>query len=129
MFNTIGIKDIPCCRVLREEHIKRSDFQKDSSEKFVQSVKELSGNYSIFNNLDCGADLPDTVPFASNPKWKDMPFGAVNTCENASCGALQASVVISYFNNIASPSAKHFFELTPPALSIIHTLVNNMYRS
>ena len=129
MFNTIGIKDIPCCRVLREEHIKRSDFQKDSSEKFVQSVKELSGNYSIFNNLDCGADLPDTVPFASNPKWKDMPFGAVNTCENASCGALQASVVISYFNNIASPSAKHFFELTPPVLSIIDTLVNKMYRS
>lgn len=129
MFNTIGIKDIPCCRVLREEHIKRSDFQKDSSEKFVQSVKELSGNYSIFNDLDCGADLPDTVPFASNPKWKDMPFGAANTCGNASCGALQAAVVISYFNNIASPSSKMLFELTPSVLSVIDTLVNKEYRS
>ena len=129
MFKSIGIEDVRNCTVPREEHIKRIDFQKEASDKFIQSVKELSGNYSIFNDLDCGAELPDTVPFASNPKWNDMPFGAANTFGNASCGALQTAVVISYFNKIASPSAKHFFELTPPVLSIIDTLVNKMYRS
>ena len=129
MFKTIGIKDVRNCTLPRKEHFRRCDFQEEASNKFVQSVKELSGNYSIFNDLDCGAELPDTVPFASNPKWNDMSFGAANTFGNASCGALQTAVVISYFNNIASPSAKHFFELTPPVLSIIDTLVNKEYRS
>ena len=129
MFKTIGIKDVPNCTVPREEHIKRTNSQKRSSDNFLQSVKDLSGNYSIFNDLDCGAKLPDTVPFASNPKWADLPFGATNTCRNASCGALQSAVVINYFNSIASPSSKIFFELTPSVSSIIDTLVENGYRS
>ena len=129
MFNTVSIKNVSDCTVPREEHIKRTNFQKEASDKFIQSVKELSGNYSIFNGLDCGAELPDSIPFASNPKWADLPFGATNTCGNASCGALQATVVINYFNSIASPSAKIFFELTPSVLSVIDTLVEKGYRS
>lgn len=129
MFGIIGIKDVPSCTVPREEHIRRSDFQEEASKKFLQSVKELSGNYSIFNGLNCGAELPDSVPFASNPKWIDMPFGAANTCGNASCGALQASVVINYFNNIASPSSKMLFELNPTVSSVIDALVQKGYRS
>lgn len=129
MFGIIGIKDVPSCTVPREEHIRRSDFQKKASEEFLQSVKELSGNYSIFNGLNCGAELPDSVPFASNPKWNDMPFGAANTCGNASCGALQASVVINYFNNIASLSSKMPFELNPTVSSVIDALVQKGYRS
>ena len=129
MFDIIGIKDVPSCTVSREEHIRRSDFQREASEELLQSVKELSGNYSIFNGLNCGAELPDSVPFASNPKWKYMPFGAANTCGNASCGALQASVVINYFNHIASTSSKMLFELKPTVSEIINTLVQKGYRS
>ena len=129
MFGIIGIEDVPSCTVSRKEHIRRSDFQREASEEFLKSVKDLSGNYSIFNGLNCGAELPDSVPFASNPRWKDMPFGAANTCGNASCGALQASVVINYFNNIASPSSKMLFELNPTVSSVIDALVRKGYRS
>ena len=129
MFSIIGVEDVPSCTVSREEHIRRSDFQKEASDLFLQSVKELSGNYSIFNGLNCGAELPDSVPFASNPKWKDMPFGAANTCGNASCGALQTYVVINYFNNIASQSSKMLFEFNPTVSSVIDTLVQKGYRS
>ena len=129
MFGIIGIEDVPSCTVSREEHIRRSDFQREASEEFLQSVKDLSGNYSIFNGLNCGAELPDSVPFASNPKWSNMPFGAANTCGNASCGALQASVVINYLNNIASPSSKMLFELNPTVSSVIDALVQKGYRS
>ena len=129
MFGIIGIDDVPSCTVSRKEHIRRSDFQREASEAFLQSVKDLSGNYSIFNGLNCGAKLPDSVPFASNPKWNNMPFGAANTCGNASCGALQASVVINYFNNIASPSSKMLFELNPTVSSVIDALVQKGYRS
>ena len=129
MFRIIGIEDIRDCTVSKEEHVKRTNFQKEASDKFIHSVKDLSGNYSLFNGLECGAELPDSVPFASNPKWVDMPFGAANTCGNASCGALQAAVVINYFNSIASPGAKMFFELTPTVLSVVDTLVEKGYRS
>lgn len=129
MFKTIAITDIPDCTVPRKDHIKRTDFQNEASDKFLQSVQELCGNYSIFNDIECGAELPDTVPFASNPKWKDIPFGAANTCGNASCGALQSAVVINYFNSIATSDAKLLFNLTPSVLSIIDTLVKKGYRS
>ena len=129
MFNVISIADIPCCTVPREEYIRRSNYQKEASDQFIQSVKDLAGNYSIFNGLKCSAKLPDAVPFASNPKWKDLPFGAANTCGNASCGALQASVVLNNFNSIASSSSKMLFELTPTVLSVVDTLVQKGYRS
>lgn len=129
MFSIISIEDVRDCTVPKDVHIKRSDFQKEASDQFLQSVKELSGNYSIFKGLTCGAELPDSVPFASNPKWIDMPFGAANTCGNASCGALQTAVVINYFNSISSPSSKMLFELTPSVSSIINTLVEKGYRS
>lgn len=129
MFNIISINSIPECTISRKEHIKCIDYQDKIAEEFVQSVNKLNGNYTVFDNLNCGAELPDTIPFASNPKWKDLPFGAANTCGNASCGALQSAVIINYFNSIATESAKLFFDFTPSVLSIIDVLVKKGYRS
>lgn len=129
MLDIFTINDVPSCTVSPEDHARRSTFQKEACSDFVNSVKKLNGNFSIFDDITCGAELPDVVPFASNPKWKDLPFGAANTCGNASCGALQTAVVMNYLNDIAPDIAKLYFALTPSVTTIIKTLVNNGYRS
>lgn len=128
MSDIITIHNIPEFSVTPEEHAKRGKNHTKSCSDFVESVKQLGGDYSSFNELNCGAELPDMVPFASNPKWKDLPFGAANTCGNAACSALQTSVVLNFLDNIASDK-RVFVDLAPSVLDIIHELTQKGYRS
>lgn len=128
MSDIITIHNIPEFTVTPEEHAKRSSNHQHACKSFVESVKQLNGDYSSFDKLNCGAELPDMVPFASNPKWKDLPFGAANTCGNAACSALQTSVVLNYLDNIASDK-RIFADLTPSVMDVIHELTHKGYRS
>lgn len=128
MSDIITIHNIPEFTVSPEEHAKRNNNHRNACKDFVESVKQLSGNYSIFDDLECGAELPDMVPFASNPKWKDLPFGAANTCGNASCSALQAKVVLNFLDN-ASSDKRIFADLNPSVLDVIYELTHKGYRS
>lgn len=49
----------------------------------------IEENYSI--------DFPESIPFASDPKWKDMPFGPVGTIETSGCVVLTTKVILDYF--------------------------------
>lgn len=128
MANIITIHNIPEFTVSPEEHAKRSSNHQNACKSFVESVEQLGGNYSIFDKMNCGAELPDMVPFASNPKWKDLPFGAVSTCGIASCSALQTSVVLDFLDSIVSDK-KVFVDLNPSVLDVIHELTQKGYRS
>ena len=128
MLDIITIHNIPEFTVSPEEHTKRNANHKKACEGFVASVKSLNGDYSIFDEMNCGAELPDMVPFANNPKWKDLPYGAANTCGNASCSALQTKVVLDYLDTIASDK-RIFADLTPSVMDIIYELTHRGYRS
>lgn len=128
MSDIITIHNIPEFTVSPEEHAKRNNNHQNACKDFVESVKQLSGNYSIFDDLECGAELPDMVPFASNPKWKDLPFGAANTCGNASCSALQAKVVLNFLDSVSSDK-RIFADLNPSVLDVIYELTHKGYRS
>ena len=82
MFNTIGIKDIPCCRVLREEHIKRSDFQKDSNPiggEFLPRKDEVYiAHAKAITDVECDGFLETTKPldiFLVKPVYKKSKLG------------------------------------------------------
>lgn len=128
MSDIITIHNIPEFTVSPEEHAKRNNNHQTACKDFVESVKQLGDNYSIFDDLECGAELPDMVPFASNPKWKDLPFGAANTCGNASCSALQAKVVLNFLDSIASDK-RVFADLNPSVMNVIYVLTHKGYRS
>ena len=86
---------MPIMRVAPDQHEFRQFLHSKSGLDFKDSVDSF--DFSDFAEKKHSIDFPNSIPFASNPKWKDMPFGPVGTIETAGCVVLTAKVILDYF--------------------------------
>lgn len=86
---------MPDMRVAPKQHEFRQFLHSKSGLDFEDSVDSF--NFSAFAEENHSIDFPKSIPFASNPEWKDMPFGPVGTIETSGCVVLTAKVILDYF--------------------------------
>lgn len=86
---------MPDMRVAPKQHEFRQFLHSKSGLDFEDSVDLF--NFAGFAEENHSIDFPKSIPFASNPKWKDMPFGPVGTIETSGCVVLTAKVILDYF--------------------------------
>ena len=87
---------IPRYELPAEEHKKRSCNNVTAGDEFKSSVKDFPEE--LLEKLDYMVELPDEIPMALNPKWRDRLFGAVNTVEKSGCVAFTSKVVLDHFS-------------------------------
>ena len=122
------INALPEFQVTPEEHKQRSANHACSCHDFAESAVVFS-DYSLFDNVSYGAELPDEVALARNPKWKDLPFGAANTFEKASCGALAPKNALNILAFSAPKHLRAVFDFHPSVFEIANNLFEKGYRS
>lgn len=88
--------NIPEFDVQAKDRNKRNQNNVAAGDEFKSSVKNLSD--SFLDNLDLMVELPDEIPLATHPKWKDRTFGAVNTVEKSACVAFTSKVILDFFS-------------------------------
>lgn len=128
MGNLFNISALPEFQVSSEEHKQRSANHTCACHEFAESAKVFS-DYSHFDNVSFGAELPDEVIFARNPKWKDLPFGAANTFEKASCGALAPKNALNILAVQAPRHLRAVFDFHPSVFAFANSLFDKGYRS
>lgn len=128
MGTLLTVNVLPDFQVSPEEHKRRSANHASSCHEFAESARVFS-DYSRFDNVNYGAELPDEIAFARNPKWKDLPFGAANTFEKASCGALAPKNALNVLADQAPKHLRAIFDFHPSVFEIASTLFKKGYRS
>lgn len=78
-------------QVPQDKHILRQENHINSGQELMRSIH---ANMLTLASISADAPLPDMVPMASNPKWADTLFGAVNTVQNSGCLVLTAKLLL-----------------------------------
>ena len=86
---------MPDMRVAPKQHEFRQFLHSKSGLDFETSVDLF--DFSNFIDENYSIDFPKSIPFASDPSLKDMPFGPVGTIETSGCIVLTAKVILDYF--------------------------------
>lgn len=128
MGNLFTVNALPEFQVSPEEHKQRLANHASSCHEFAESARVFS-DYSRFDNVSYGTELPDEVAFARNPKWKDLPFGAANTFEKASCGALAPKNALNVLAVRAPKYLRAVFDFHPSVFEVANSLFEKGYRS
>ena len=77
--------------ISHDEHQKRQKNHISSGQELKQSIY---ANMRELGNIRVCMELPDNVPMASNPKWANSLFGAVNTVQKSGCIALATKLLL-----------------------------------
>ena len=106
--------NLPHFKLSPREHILRQCNHEESAKDLRSSIE----NYLNSSERRTGVivDLPDEIPMASNPKWKNRTFGAVNTVEKSACVAFVSKVILDHFGYKIS------------MLSLLHEIERKGYR-
>lgn len=128
MGNLFSVNALPYFEVSSEEHKRRSANHVQSCHEFAESARAFT-DFSRFDNVSYGAELPDEVAFARNPKWKDHPFGAANTFAKASCGALAPKNALNVLARQAPKHLRAVFDFHPSVFEVANNLFEKGYRS
>lgn len=86
---------LPYYTVPAEEHRVRQNYHANSGKALRSSIEQY--DHKKLYTLNHMVDLPDEVPMASNPKWANRTFGAVNTVERSACIAFVSKVICDHF--------------------------------
>lgn len=73
-----------------EQHQTRQNFHTLSARLLKKSIEERN----LYDLFSASAEIPDAICMASNPKWSNRPFGAVNTVQNSACVCFVAKVIL-----------------------------------
>ena len=87
-------KNLPDFQVDPDEHAKRKEMGLNAGKKLENSVENFdfqrfSRNHSI--------PTPAYIPYAGDPRWKDAPFGPVNTLEKSGCIVFVTKTLLDYY--------------------------------
>lgn len=84
------------CNVSPEEHAKRRNYHLTSGKSLKASISKF--DVSILDSGYFLAKIPDNVPLASDPRWCNRQFGAVNTVEKSACIAFVSKVILDFYS-------------------------------
>ena len=86
--------NLPMFNVSPEQHKLRQSNHIDSGRALKMSITKtnLMDMYNVLVNVP----LPDSVCMASNPKWADRTFGAVNTVQKSACLCFVAKEILDH---------------------------------
>ena len=79
-----------------QKHRERQRLHLEAAKSLKESIENF--DFSKLDSIEALVDLPDEIPMASNPKWANRQFGAVNTVEKSACVAFVSKVILDYFN-------------------------------
>lgn len=83
------------CNISPEEHAKRRDYHLTSGKSLKASINKF--NIVLLDSAYLAAKIPDQVPMASDPRWRNRQFGAVNTVEKSACIAFVSKVILDFY--------------------------------
>lgn len=79
----------------KEKHQLRNQLHLETGKAFKTSWEEF--DTSLLEKLNIQVSLPKAVPMASDPRWANRLFGAVNTVEKSGCVAFVSKIIFDFF--------------------------------
>lgn len=86
--------NVPYFNVSSEEHRARTQMHLTSGQYLKQSLESL--RLLDLAGLNVQVQIPDAISMASNPKWANRQFGAVNTISNSGCICFVAKIILEH---------------------------------
>ena len=80
----------------KSQYEKRKDIEKSIAGIWARSVRENIERGSLAP--DVVGYIPDAIYMATNPKWREEPFGAANDMEHSACIVFVAKQLLDYYN-------------------------------
>lgn len=93
--------NLPKFNVSPEQHKLRQNNHARSGKNLAKSIASTS--LMDMCNINVHVPLPDAICMASNPKWANRIFGAVNTVEKSACICFVARLILEH------PEFKNYF--------------------
>ena len=88
-------KNLPDFQVEPENHAKRKEMGLNAGKKLEKSVETF--DFSQLAGKKYHIPIPAYIPYAGDPRWKDAPFGPVNTLEKAGCIVFVIKSLLDYY--------------------------------
>ena len=86
---------LPEFRVPYAEYRARQSKYEECGNKLKESLE--SYDFSTLDSISFIVKLPSEIPMASDSRWANRQFGAVNTVQNSACVAFVSKVILNFF--------------------------------